>query len=108
MRKYSSIFWKSAELPTACDKHNCNVTNNVAAINKLLFGNISKTFAAVDMPYWWAASIVVTTDNVHVAGKNELKIGKNRNVFKFTFSFNSHFHSINSDKVVLKVTQFTS
>lgn len=73
MCKTSSRFWKSAELPTACDKHNCTVTNNVATYNKLLAGNISNTFAAVDIPYWFAANIVVTTDNVQVAKNQKQK-----------------------------------
>lgn len=67
MRKYSSMFWKSAELPTAWDKHNCTVTSKIVAYSKLPLGNISNTFGAVDKPYWYAVNIVVITDKVHVA-----------------------------------------
>lgn len=52
MFEYSSMFWNIAELPTACDKHNCSVTKRMAAYSKLLLGNISNRFGAVDIPYW--------------------------------------------------------
>lgn len=110
--RVSSMCWNSAELPTALDRHNCSVTIIMAKYSKLLRGSSSRMLGVTELPYRYAATIVVTAAIKHVTEKtiqinNKILVQANKFtkysirysmanfVFFLHIHFNCHKHRMN-------------